>query len=323
MPTKHIVSSPAVSGVKRCPACQRDISAVYAPACPHCNAELPHDHVTSDDTTPFAQTSRRNRQARRIMRRWVYTASGTRLTHLALIRRSPASRAFVRWHLLVLGLAAACAAFSSVGWHRVVRTADNASLLRTSPSGRSWVSVVSGDVSPVTLGLTSLWWNPVQAAIAVTLSFVSGWMVACMMIGVLNWSAKRITGIHDRSQERLLGAIHYSTAWCFPAMVGSLVLLALPIRDMIVLAGFRLVPPRGVVEGTAAAIAGLAALMWWFWLTRVASTLPETFRTRSLVYFSLVAPAVCAGLLVGWLMGMQRLFALLWPLFKLTWSGVS
>ena len=321
MPVAPIPATRQDSNMKRCPACGFQYTLVYEPRCPRCKADVPIQQVTSEDATPYALAERRNRRAVREMRRWIYRAGVERLSHLALIRRSRASRSFARKHLVLLALAATLYQLSHTGWHRVIRTPDNAALITTAPGGKAWLQVASSEVSPVTYGLIALWWNPVQAGIALVVTVITGLLLAYVFLLVLNIGAGPVLSDPYRGQERLGGAIHYCTAFAGPVYYAGWIMLLVPLGDMLAAGGWRIVPPSLAISAAAAVVAGIAALMWWFWLIRLAMTLPAGARARVAAYYAVVAPLLGVGLLVGWWLGMESLFELFRSLFELGWSG--
>lgn len=304
---------------RRCVACGFEFNLVYEARCPKCNAVLPAEWVTSGDTTPFARDHRRNRPARRAMRFWVYTAGAERLRHLSLVRSSAASAAFARSHVFRLAGAAVLFELSRTGWHYVVRTAENASLLAAEPAGRSWLPVAVADTAAHRLGCVAVWWNPGRSAVALIAACVTGLVVAYGAIVVLNIGAWRVIGRPHRDQQRLRAAIHYSTAWGQPLVYASFLLVATPLVRVLGIWGVPFVPSTTWVDGAAALLAGLAALMWWFWLVRLAYALPADARARTMVYYTAVAPVLVGGLLYGALTALDSLFEFSWPLLDLKW----
>lgn len=268
----------------------------------------PHD-VTSDDSTPFAQARRADRRLLKLMRRWIYTAGMERLSHLGLIRRSAASRSFARRHLFLLAAAGALVQVSRIGWHPVVRTPDNMLHLVTAPEGSFWVRVTSSDDSPITTGLIALWWNPVQSAVGLAAGLLGGVLAAYALLVVMNFGAGVVLGHPYRSQERLRGAIHYFTAFAKPICVAAWILLLVPACQALAAAGWRWVPPSEAIFAAAALVASVAGLFWWFWLIRLAMTLPPNVRVRVATYYAMAAPLLAAALLIGWWEGTGRIAA--------------
>lgn len=253
------------------------------------------------------------------MRKWIYTAGAERIGHLALVRRSPASRAFARRQLLLLALAAAVFQLTYAGWHRVLRTADNETLLVTTPGGRAWLLVTEAPASATNLGLVALWCNPARGGIVLLIAFATGTLFATLAMAVLHLGSEATLGHAHRGADRLRGAIHYSTAWTQPILYAALIILALPLRDILGIIEPRIAPPRTAMTATAAVMAGSSCLMWWFWLIRMSLSLPIGPRNRAAVFHAVGAPVIIAGLVVAWMAGLQRLFDFLWPLLKLTW----
>ena len=253
------------------------------------------------------------------MCKWVYAAGSERLNHLARMRASAASRQFARRHLGLLAVAAALVEVSHIGWQRVIRTVDNATFLITEPAGRAWLIVAEAELSPRSLGLAALWWNPVRGFLSLIAGLVSGFALACLVMLVLRAGAMVALSPGARAEGRLGSAIHYSTAWARPIYYTAWVLLLAPFWDILKLLGWPLTPPALSMYVTAAVVAGSAALLWWFWLIRLATTLPQDLRLRVIVHYAFVAPVLIAALVVGWRIGLDHLYDYVWPKLNLTW----
>ncbi|NOT00741.1 MAG: hypothetical protein HOP29_08945 [Phycisphaerales bacterium] len=309
------------SKLRRCANCGLEYTHIYEPRCPRCDAALPAEHVTSDDGTPFAEAERRDRRAVRAMRRWVYSAGAERIRYLSLIRRSHASRSFARRHLLLMALALTISQMTHVGWHRVIRTVDNATHVATAPTGRGWVNVV-GDVEDETVyGLLAVWYNPILSGVAALVSAVTGLLLVYGSVGVLNVGAGRWLGDAHCGQGRLRGAIDYGTAWTMPVVYAGLLFMILPIRDVMGIALLIPVPPRSFILGAAAVATGCGLLSWWFYGVRVAMTVPAAVRTRVAFYYAFLSPLLISLLAAVWFVGLKRLFEFFGSLFKLNWLG--
>ncbi len=313
--------SPAPSkSVKTCPSCGRISRLVYEPNCLGCGAVLSPPSVTSDDNTPYAEANASGKLARRQMRRWIYWAGADRIMHLSLIRPSVPSRQFARWQLLTLALAMTFLQIAHVGFHRVIRTPDNAMLLQSEPTGRAWRPIATdADASPVTYGSLAIWWNPAQTAIATPISFLSALILAYIMMSTLQ-AGTRLTIVDAATGERRLqGALHYVTAFATPILAAAAIVLLIPIRHVMHTIGLPLTPPVAPIYGLAAIVAAIATTAWWFWHIRLAHTLPMRIRTSVTLYYAVVAPIIVASLGIGWRVGLDHLFEFSWPLLNLHW----
>ena len=60
----------------------------------------------------------------------------------------------------------------------------------------------------------------------------------------------------------------------------------------------------------AGGIAGVAAMLGWFWLIRLSAAAPADTRGRVFAAFLLIIPAMVAGVTLGWWFGLNRLLAI-------------
>ncbi len=314
-----MTASPPNEAPSHCPECGCPYPPVPERNCPGCGAENPAYSVTASDTTPFALAPKRDRRARRDMRRWIHVAGTERLNHLALMRRSPASRSFARRHILALATAAALFEMTHAGWHHVIRTPDNTTLLAVEPATDGWIRLSSLDMMPDDYGCVAVWLNPTRSALAVIPAVIAGLVLAYALTMVMNFGARGLVGHSHRHEERLTAALQYSATWGMPLLYASVIALAVPAADAMRASGVPLVPPPVAFHAVASLLAGVAAFMWWFMLVRLAQTMPFAVRLRITTYYALVAPLLIAVLVVGWRYGMDRLFDLLWTLLKLRW----
>lgn len=276
--------------------------------------------ATQADATPFAQATPGERGARRRMRRWVYGAGAQRLAHLGLIRPSEASRSFAFRQMAYVVIAASALQLATVGWHRVVRTPENLSIVQTTPQGRGWLRVAAAKVSPTETGVIAVWWNPLQSVVGLAMGLLAATLLVWILLLTLQVGAaksERLMG--ERDSQRLRGAMHYGTAWTQGLLCAGGITLLLPACDVLATWRVGLAPPRAWVFVAATATAGAAVLAWWFWLVRLAITVRVSGRGRLTGYYGAVVPLIAAVLAVGWHEGLERLNAFAWPLFKLSW----
>lgn len=278
-----------------------------------------NDHVTAPDTTPFALAEKRGRRTRREMRRWICAAGTERLNHLALMRESAPSLAFVRRQFLVLAVAALVFELSHAGWHLVIRTPDNAPILSASPASSGWMLLSSVDMMPDDFGCVAVWWSPARSAVAVVPGLIAGILLAYTVMGVVRFGAQVLAGRDVREEERLGAGLRYSTAWFHPLMPAALVMLSVPTVNALRASAIPLVPPPVAFLAVAAVLTGVAGFMWWFMLVRLAQTLPIAVRARVTGYYVLVAPVLITALIVGWRYGMECVYDLLWISLNLRW----
>jgi hypothetical protein len=304
---------------RRCPACGHTSENDAIGCCPICGADGPSAAVTGDDNTPFAQSTRRNRAARKRMRKWICTAPADRMRHLGLIRPSDASRSFARWHLAILMLAGIVFVLNECAWHRVIRTPQNMSFVSYQPTGRGWYSLAVADISPDTFGSVALWFNPLIMVAAVSLSAMTSFLGVAMIVGVLRFGSDQILGQSYRAEERLRAGIQYCMAFFVVIGVASMMRLAIPLSDWLDVMGYRWARVSVAVRVASAVLAGVGALLTWFWIVRLVHTLPLPVRSRVTLYYGVVAPVLVAGVVIAWWMGTSELLGVFNQATRLRW----
>ncbi len=244
-----------------------------------------------------------------------------RLTFLALIRPSVASRRFVRRHLALLAWAATLCLLSTVAWHRVERTVDNAGLIRTAPAGRGWILLADAKQSDLAYGLIGVGWNPTWAGVTLAIGFPLGWMLAYMILGLMNVAPALLVPGERRKEQRLRGAVHYGSAFAQLILLAAWVAFLSPLADVLVARGWMWIPQSSRWLVVAVVIAAAAGLMWWFWLIRAALTLPAEMGRGVCIYYVMGFPWLLAATIMGWWFGMDRLLTILASVFRFNWSG--
>jgi len=204
-----------------------------------------------------------------------------------------------------------------------VRTPDNAGLISTTPTGSLWVRLASSELSPHTYGFIALWWNPILSGLGVLLGGCAGLLAVWLMYLVMSAGAGVILGPPYREQERLRGAIHYGFAHGAPIYGACWLILLGPAREWMAASGWRFVPPGAVVSALAVVVAGIAAVLWWFWLVRLAMTLPADARMRVAVYYAVAVPIATAAIVAAWWRGMSEFERISGSLLDLGWTVSS
>jgi hypothetical protein len=134
-----------------------------------------------------------------------------------------------------------------------------------------------------------------------------------LVVSLLRGGAELAHSKGFRGEQRMAAAILYSSAWCVPAIVGSLIASLRPVSYIGTAAGWSWYPPERVFVITAGVLAGFAVIMWWFWLLRLGGTAPPATRGRVTTFFALVPPVAVAGAAYCWWFGLERLYG---PLFE-------
>ncbi len=248
---------------------------------------------------------------------WVWFAGADRLNHLGLMRASAASRRFARLNVLLLAVGAALLQGNSVGWCWVTDSIIVETPETAARTGLGWVHVASAP-RPLPLGPASevpvdLWWNPVQALLAMASGFVFALVGLSLLLRLVQWGVTWAHPAPHRGEQRMTAAIHYGTAWFVP------VFLAAPVAVLRTVAYFGEVqqwtwyPSREGFILSAGVLGGFGAAMWWFWLVRVAATARARARGRVVAFVAVAAPMIAAAAAIGWWLGLERLYD---PLFN-------
>jgi hypothetical protein len=250
---------------------------------------------------------------------WVWFITGKRLKHVALMRTSAASRRFARVSVLLLALTLGLCAAAQTGWRWV---ALSPALGPTAPAGTGWLHVAAAS-RPLPPGHkpempVDLWWNPVHAVIAGVAASVLGVLLAwLLLILVREGVTKAHRPPYDRDQ-RMTAALHYSTAWCVPIVVGAIIMAFRPVAFVGTMARWAWYPPDRVFIVAGAVLGGFGAILWWFWLVRLGAAAPVKTRGRVVAFFSLAAPLMTAVAAAAWWYGQYRLYAPLFDVLKLS-----
>ncbi len=234
------------------------------------------------------------------------------------MRPSEASRSFARRHRVLLVAAAVLCELVGVGWHRVVRTPDNASHLVLTPEGRGWTHVLSADYLPNEFGCVALWINPVRMAVAIVPLVMTAWAMVALMELVVGAGVRRSLSPAQRDEGRFGAALHYGSVWYLWVWLAAVVFATAPLFDLWEVARWPLSPPRETPLRGAAAMMGVTALMWWLFMLRLAQTSPLPGRRR-LTTFVAIAPLIVGGIVAVWQVGLTFSYEFCWPLLRLTW----
>ncbi|MEK6800227.1 MAG: hypothetical protein AABZ12_14805 [Planctomycetota bacterium] len=242
------------------------------------------------------------------MARWVWFAGTGRLTHLGLMRESPASRRFASVILLILVFGMGLLQAGHVGWQRV-RGASGGELPAVRPHGQGWFRVYRGGDSSLADSAKhqriELWWNPAQAIVAGAAGLV-GAIIACGVARALIGAGVEQSHRRPfRGEQRMTAALSYSTAWALFAIAGIFVLYlqrAAWIKEAV---GGGTVRPEAVFLVLGGTLVGFAAAMWWFFLLRLGATAPAETRGRVTAFATLGAPMLVVAAAATWWFGTE------------------
>ena len=247
---------------------------------------------------------------------WIWFAGWGRLTHLALMRASAASARFSRINTLLTAIGLGLFQATRYGWRGV--TNSRGIDPTDHPSGEGWLHVAATpaqwlpDLSPETA--VNLWWNPIQATVAVVTGFLAGllllWLASVLMRAGVTFAHRS----PYREEQRMTAALHYSTAWAIPIFVGILVACLRPISYIGQIARWAWFPPQYGFELSAAVVVAFGLALWWFFLLRLGATAPARTRSRVAAFFSVGAPMIVGVVGAGWWLGLDQLYE---PLFKI------
>jgi hypothetical protein len=261
-------------GSKLCPDCERNFATQRDP--------------TSDDHTPYAQAREEGRRGWARMCWWVVTAGSQRLTHLGLLRPSPAARRFARINIFLLACGTALAVMTNTGWH------PGTSGQPTKPSGHGWVRIASRDLRPppdIAYRVpTSLWWNVPLAMIggagAFVLTAVTGGIVLRRMA---RGGERSLRGPYEGTSA-MRTAVAYSTAYVPLLALAGLIFGLRPLTEVAAVREWALAPPRHIVPASAAVLLTIGLLLGWFWLIRLGVAAPLETRRAARNYFLVWPP---------------------------------
>ncbi len=252
---------------------------------------------------------------------WVWYAGWERLRHLALMRGSAASRRFARINIFMLAVVIGWLQATHVGWRTVTRTPTIEPAASIVPTGSGWLHIAGepGPLSPrhAPEGSTDLWWNPAQAIMAGTSALIIGMLLVWVVLMLLRVGVNRVFKSAYRGEQRVSAALHYSTAWGFPAVFAGVIAGLRPVSDIGSIAQWPWSPPKRGFDVAAGVLAGFAFIMWWFWLVRLGNAAPIDTRGRVVTFFAIGVPLLVAGGTAGWLFGLEPLYDKLFRVMRL------
>ena len=306
-----------------CPVCGKPVRAGPTGQCPLCGHSVEAPSREFVDQTPYGQSDAFGARAFGATCSWVCGASAQRLTHLALLPRSPASRRFMFWMVMLLVSAAALVGFSLIGWHTVTNAPTDASSPAPTPTGRGWYHLAEAD-PPLPYRSravpTDVWWNPVQSILATVSSFVVGLLVAWIVFASQRRGAQRALGPKYRDQGRLEAGLHYNAAWLTLLLPAAALAAWGPLSDISAAKRLPIVIPRVAIYAPAVVLAIISVCGYGFGLIRLAGTVPVAVRTRVVAFFAFWNPLLTALWVAGAGVGLYFALRLLVGQLGLNWS---
>lgn len=306
------------SRLRRCPACGQRIAAASVTRCPLCDFEFADDRVTGADVTPYARAYAFGTSGWRRMAEWVWFAGSGRLNHMALMRASAASRQFALVNVLLLSAGVGLLQTTRVGWRWVTDLPAIERTASTKPAGQGWLHLAAAPrpLPPDHLPgqYVDLWWNAAQSVIVLVTAGVAGLILLLLVMSTVRAGVSRAHASRYRGEQRMTAAVHYGTAWGIPVALAALLAGLRPIAYIGMMEQWPWHPPERGFILSAATLAGIGLVMWWFWLVRLGATSPARTRLRVIMFFAAGAPLLLAGGAVGWWYGLDALYP---PLFDL------
>lgn len=159
-----------------------------------------------------------------------------------------------------------------------------------------------------------LWWNPIHLAAALVGGVIGAWIVALLLAFLVRRGLSMACGELFRREKRFTAAIHYGTAWSILFVLAALVASLRPVSYIGQMAKWRWYPPAEAFALSAAVLAGLGAVLWWYWLVRLGATAPGKIRGTLTTFFAVGVPVLAAVAAAGWYFGLRFAFD---PLFRL------
>lgn len=306
---------------KACPGCGHRRGERNQGRCLKCGLDFAAHGATGEDISLYAISLAEDNPRWWTMCRWVISASAGRIQHLALMRSSPASRRFAARNLLLFALGVGLVFGASRGWHSIRRPLDESGTITTDPVGRGWLHVASGRTASGGMGLgVQVWWNPAQSIVAGVAGFIGGliggWIAVLAVRGIVELAHRA----KYRGEQRMSAALGYATAWLVAALPALVILGFWPLSMVGSTGRLTWTPSLTMLLVLAGAVAGLAAVLGWFWTIRLGASAPADTRARVLAAFLVVIPAMLLAVSIGSWIGVNRALNFLFARMNLSFS---
>jgi len=150
-----------------------------------------------------------------------------------------------------------------------------------------------------------LWWNPIHATLGLVSGFAATWVLMLLLSLFVRTGLNVAFGENLRGERRLSAAVHYSTAWLMLFVVAALVASLRPVGYIGEISRWSWYPSSEVFTLSAAVLAGLGAVAWWFWLVRLSAMAPAKARGKVTLLFSVGAPTAFSALVAAAFFGLR------------------
>jgi len=316
-----MTSQAPTADVVRCSTCGHPLDKPPPPRCPLCEASLLDNDENGADVTPYARGFARDEPSRGHMNQWVWFAGWQRLTHLALMRSSAASRAFARANMFLMAGCLAAFAFTNVGW-RIEPTTTVSSSGDHIDRHAGWLRLVEGGAKDGTATATdrasSLWWCPIQSGFGAVHGFILGLVACAFAMWLVRAGAVASGGLSNPDPNRMTAALHYATAWIVPLIPATVVVSLRPLAYIGEVGRWSWHPSVHGLELAAAVVGAFAFVMWWFWLFRVGATAAARIRRRVVLYFAVGPPTIVVLTGFAWYIAVNAVNQVMFRFMRIT-----
>jgi len=311
------------SDVLRCPACGQRYQYPFPPRCAICEFDFgfTREAATGTDVSPYARSFAHGKAGWRSMAEWIWFAGAGRLKHLAMMQASAASRRFARVNLLMLAGGLTVLQATRIGWRAVSASPAVESSGAVEPMGRGWLHVASTP-SAIRMALSSerpvdLWWNPAQAIIGGVFAGLFALLLMGMVLVIVRAGLTQAHAPLYHKERRMTAALHYSTVWAAPIVIGLLFFVFMPLHWIGAIRHWPWYPSSQMIWIVAGILDGFGFLMWWFWLGRLGMTAPQEPRAGVVAMLVGGTALTAAAAFFAWWYGTNGFCGLVFERFQL------
>lgn len=305
--------------LQTCPGCGYRQDLDERGQCPKCGLDFAAHGATGEDISVYAQSVADDNPRWWAMCRWVWGAGAGRIQHLALMRSSPASRRFAARNLLLLSFALGIVLAAQRGWETIRMPLEESGAVAANPAGSGWLHLVTGRAVSGGFGVgVQVWWNPAQSILAGVAAIISGLLSAWVALLIVRGTVELAHRAKYRGEQRMSAALGYATAWIVAVLPAAALLGLWPLSELGTSGRLPWAPTSMLLLVLAGGLAGLIFVSAWFWAVRLGASAPSDTRTRVLLVFLVVIPAMLVSASVGWWIGMGRLLDFLFTRMNLS-----